>query len=160
MNDLLSPLESDRPHGVSARAVGRFFGALAMLILGVAAFLGGIALWVGEKSGRFVVFPFAGKIAMIAGFCLILGSAFVAGKRNAYVLGGLLIVIGIVVLIVGLTQSQFPYPLLRLIGAFVGGLGGVLIAAGAGYFDEWFADDEPAGSTASHDPDRSENEIR
>src|SRR5262245_50640058 len=68
-------------------------GIVAMLI-GSVFLLGGFVLWVGEKADRLVIFPWAGRLAMLLGIVgLAVGAAF-AGRRAAMILSVLMVIGG------------------------------------------------------------------
>jgi hypothetical protein len=72
------------------------------MIAGCAIVLGGIVLWVGEKAGRLLIFPFAGRLTMLLGAgCLAIGTAL-AGRRAALTLSVLMIIGGMALYMIGL----------------------------------------------------------
>jgi len=57
------------------------------MLAGSMVLLGGIILHFGEKSGRLVIFPFAGQLTILVGIAILAIGAAVAGRRVGMTLG-------------------------------------------------------------------------
>jgi hypothetical protein len=66
--------EPDRPPWAQRHPVASVMLGLPLMPLGVAVAFGGLVLRDGNLSGRFVTFPFAGALTIMAGvFLLVIG---------------------------------------------------------------------------------------
>src|SRR5262245_2333117 len=94
------------------------------MLAGSLVLLGGIILHFGEKSGRLLIFPFAGRLTILLGIAILgIGAAF-AGRRAGMTLGLLMVLGGIGLYAFGLAYVQ-PlgtrlYQLAGLLTALVG----------------------------------------
>ncbi len=72
------------------------------MLLGSVFLLGGFVLWVGEKADRLVIFPWAGRLTMLAGIAGLAIGAALAGRRAAMTLSVLMVIGGIALYAIGL----------------------------------------------------------
>jgi hypothetical protein len=128
-------------------------GGISGMLAGSLVLLGGIILHVGEKSGRLVIFPFAGRLTMLVGIgILAIGAAF-AGRRAGMTLGILMVLGGIGLYAFGLAYvDQLGTRLYQLGGLLTALVGLIVVYAIYGMSDAT----NPGGrSQGSIDPDFS-----
>jgi peptidoglycan/LPS O-acetylase OafA/YrhL len=132
MNDAPgNPKEQADTHAPSfARIVAVSIGGMVMMLIGVAAIVGGLILHFAEKAERFVLFPYTGRFTILIGIGVITCGFVLTGTRTAVRFGVVILVIGIGMLAFGFIK--FAEPSLRFfapLGFFVS-LAGVLIIWG------------------------------
>lgn len=81
-------------------------GGITSMVAGSGVLIGGLILHVGEKSGRLVIFPFAGRLTMLLGVGLLAVGAALAGRRAGLTLGIVMAVGGVALYAVGLAFVQ------------------------------------------------------
>jgi hypothetical protein len=132
-----SQLQTDPPAPAFARSAAAFIGGLAMMLLGVAAVVGGLILHFAEKAERFVVFPYAGRLTVVVGIAVIFIGIVLAGTRAAVIFGGVILAAGIGMLAFGFVKLAEPS--LRFyapLGFFVSLAGGFIIWGSLEYAKE------------------------
>lgn len=92
-----NPLATSR---ISPRT--RLIAGIVGMLVGCLLLLGGIILHIGEKAGRLLIFPSAGRLTMLVGLASVGIGAATAGRRAAIMLSGLMVIVGIILYVVGL----------------------------------------------------------
>ena len=119
----------DRPRIPATRLVGGIIGMLVAFVL----LLVGLVLYFGGKAGRLLVFPYAGRLTMIAAVIGLGLGVILAGRRSAMALSGLVAVGGLVPYPVGLAYvEQFGTKVYQAIGLLttLAGLIGLYVTYG------------------------------
>jgi hypothetical protein len=94
--------EPNQPPDSEGSSGTRLIVGIVAMLAGAVFLLGGFVLWAGEKADRLVIFPWAGRLAMLVGIAgLAIGAAF-AGRRAALTLSVLLVIGGIALYAIGL----------------------------------------------------------
>jgi hypothetical protein len=99
-----------------------------MLLIGVAAIVGGLILHFAEKAERFVLFPYAGRLTILIGLGVVTCGFVLTGTRAAVQFGAVILVVGIGML--GFGFIKIAEPSLRFyapLGFFVSLAGGLII---------------------------------
>ena len=110
MNDAPgNPKEQADSHSQSfARVAAGSIGGMAMMLIGVAAIVGGLVLHFAEKAERFVLFPYAGRSIILIGIGAIIGGIVLMGTRAAVRFGVAILVVGIGMLAFGFIKMAEP----------------------------------------------------
>jgi hypothetical protein len=105
-------------------------GGISGMLGGSLVLFGGIILHFGGKSGRLVIFPFAGRLTILVGIALLaIGAAF-AGRRAGMTLGILMVLGGIGLYVFGLAYvEQLGTRLYQLAGLLTALVGLVVVYA-------------------------------
>jgi hypothetical protein len=128
VNDFSDDLDSDPSARSFARSTVRIVGGIVLMLIGVAAIVGGFIMHFAEKAGRFELFPYAGRLTIVAGIGVIIVAITLAGSRLTVKFGTVTLVFGIVMLAFG--YINFAEPSLRFyapLGFFISLAGGILV---------------------------------
>jgi hypothetical protein len=120
------PTDSHAP--TFAQFAATSIGGMAIMLIGVAAIVGGLILHFAQKAGRIVLFPFAGRLTIVVGIGVAIGGIVLMGTRAAVRFGVVILVIGIGMLAFGFIKLAEPS--LRFyapLGFFVSLAGGFII---------------------------------
>ena len=137
----LEPDPQNTGTGSASPSLGRTaawnVAGMFLLLLGVAAIVGGIVLHFAEKADRFVLFPFAGRLIILAGIALSGVAMVVAGAKATARFGAFTLLVGILMFVYGYANlanpdQRFYAPL----GFFVGLAGGLLLWGGLEFAKE------------------------
>jgi hypothetical protein len=132
------PREQVDSHSPSfARIAAASIGGMGMMLIGVAAIVGGLILHFAEKAERFVLFPYAGRFIILIGIGAVIGGIVLMGTRAAVCFGVVILVVGIGMLAFGFIKMAEPS--LRFyapLGFFVSLAGGLIIWGSLEYAKE------------------------
>src|SRR4051794_4748052 len=81
VNDFPDDLDTDPSARSFAGTKARIVGGVVLMLIGVATIVGGIIMHFAEKAGRFELFPFAGRLTIVAGIGVICIAIAMAGSR-------------------------------------------------------------------------------
>jgi hypothetical protein len=118
------------------RDSARLVLGLVLMVLGVAAVLGGVVLYFGNKSGRLVTFPFAGGFTILVGLGVMAVGVAWSGPRGAIGFGATLLVCGLVLLPIGMFTSEPSYRICGPAGFGLALLGGLIVRGGLDFAKE------------------------
>jgi hypothetical protein len=123
---------------------------MALMLIGVAAMVGGIILHFWIKAKRPELFPYAGRLTLLVGVGFIIVAAVLAGRRMAIRFGMVTLVAGIGMLVFGFIKLAEPS--LRFyapLGFFVSLAGGFLIWGGREFLGDIEEAKEAQGTPTS-----------
>jgi hypothetical protein len=114
-----------------ARAAAGLVARMTLLLIGVAAMVGGIILHFWVKAKHPELFPYTGRHILLAGMTFIIVAAALAGRRMAVRFGVVTVAVGIGMLVFGFVKLAEPS--LRFyapLGFFFSLAGGFLVWGG------------------------------
>jgi hypothetical protein len=104
--DAQSPGESDPFTDSPGPSAMRLSGGLVAMLVGGALLLAGLVLHIGEKAGRLLIFPMAGRLTMLLGVGVLGVGVALAGRRAAIGLCVVAVIGGIVAYGIGLAYVE------------------------------------------------------
>ncbi len=131
------PEVQGNPAKPPARSAAVVVLGVALMAVGAATMVGGAVLHFAVKAGRVDLFPYAGRLVILAGLGAAIVGVALAGSRAAVTLGAAMLAAGLGMLAFG--YANFAEPSLRLyapLGFFVGLAGGCLVWGGRTYDEE------------------------
>jgi hypothetical protein len=137
VNNFPDDLDDDLSVRSAARTTIGIVGGIVLMLIGVATIVGGIIAHFAEKAERFVLFPFAGRMIILAGIGVSIVAVVKAGARMAIAFGSVVFVVGIGMFVFG--YANLAEPSLRFyapLGFFIALAGGVFIWAGREFTKE------------------------
>ncbi len=128
MNGFSDDLDANPLARSLARTTVRIVGGIVLMLIGVAMIVGGLIMHFAEKANRFVLFPYAGRLTIVAGIGVSIVAIAMAGARITGRFGAITLVVGIGMLAFG--YINLAEPTLRFyapLGFFISLAGGFLI---------------------------------
>lgn len=130
-------LRFDREPESPARAAARSASGVTLMVVGMAAIVGGVILHFAIKADRVAIWPYTGRLVMLLGVGGLLGGVALAGTRAAVRLGAVTIIAGVAMLAYG--YANLAEPSLRFyapLGFFIALAGGFLIWGARAFAEE------------------------
>jgi hypothetical protein len=138
MNEFQDRSGANSAAGAAPLTTAKVVGGIILMPVGIAIMVVGIITHFAQKAGRVTLFPYAGRLVILAGMGVIIAAVAMAGSRMAVRFGAVTVVAGVGMMAFGFINMANPD--LRFyapLGFFIALAGGLLVWGGMEFAKEF-----------------------